>query len=104
MKIKVTILFMLLAALFLVACNSNVTNETAVTEMQVASQIQSNVGSPQLSTNHETMTDEQGAVRVSVTPLNLDETDKENLAFEVAMDTHSVDLSMDLATLGTEIK
>jgi hypothetical protein len=42
--------------------------------------------------------DEQGAVIVEVTPLNLD-TQADNLEFDVAMNTHSVDLSMDLATL-----
>jgi hypothetical protein len=38
---------------------------------------------------------------VAVTPLNLEETDAETLAFEVVMNTHSVDLSMDLASLTT---
>ena len=45
-------------------------------------------------------TDEQGAVVVAVTPLNL-ETDTDTLEFDVAMNTHSVDLSMDLAPLST---
>lgn len=45
-------------------------------------------------------TDEQGAVVVTVTPLNL-ETSTDTLEFDVAMNTHSVDLSMDLAILST---
>jgi len=45
-------------------------------------------------------TDEQGAVVVEVTPLNL-ETPADMLEFDVAMNTHSVDLSMDLAALST---
>ncbi|HLO17553.1 MAG TPA: hypothetical protein VK206_22175 [Anaerolineales bacterium] len=45
-------------------------------------------------------TDEQGAVVFAVTPLNL-ETTADTLEFDVAMNTHSVDLSMDLATLST---
>ena len=44
--------------------------------------------------------DRQGSVTVEVTPLNLD-TSADVLEFDVVMDTHSVDLSMDLATLAT---
>ncbi len=44
--------------------------------------------------------DSQGAVTVIVKPLDL--ADQENeLKFEVALETHSVDLSMDLAALAT---
>lgn len=44
----------------------------------------------------ETLTDEQGAVVVVVTQLDLNDPN-ETLDFEIALDTHSVDLSMDLA-------
>jgi hypothetical protein len=44
--------------------------------------------------------DQQGAVVVEVTPLDLG-TPADTLEFNVAMNTHSVDLSMDLATLAT---
>ena len=44
--------------------------------------------------------DEQGAVVFEVAPLNLG-TPADTLEFEVAMNTHSVDLSMDLAMLST---
>ena len=44
--------------------------------------------------------DEQGAVIFDVTPLNLG-TPADTLNFDVAMNTHSVDLSMDLAALST---
>lgn len=44
--------------------------------------------------------DEQGAVTVVVEPINLD-SPGETLDFEVSMDTHSVDLSMDLTALAT---
>lgn len=47
-----------------------------------------------------TRLDEQGAVIFEVTPLNLG-TSADTLEFDVAMNTHSVDLSMDLATLST---
>lgn len=47
-------------------------------------------------------TDGQGMVTVEVTPLNLgDAADVVTLDFDVAMNTHSVDLSMDLASLAT---
>ena len=45
-------------------------------------------------------TDSQGSVTVKITPLNL-ENPGDTLKFEIAMDTHSVDLSMNLATLAT---
>ncbi len=47
-----------------------------------------------------TRNDQQGAVVVSVTPVNLADS-VEQLEFDVAMETHSVDLSMDLAMLSS---
>lgn len=56
---------------------------------------------PNNSNNGElSRVDEQGAVMFEVTPLNLG-TPADTLEFDVAMNTHSVDLSMDLATLAT---
>lgn len=54
------------------------------------------------SAGNEEMTrvDEQGAVIVQATPLNLG-TPAETLKFDVSLSTHSVDLSMDLAVLST---
>lgn len=46
-------------------------------------------------------TDNQGAVQVAVLPLNLGVADADVLDFEIAMNTHSVDLSMDLAGLAS---
>ena len=54
----------------------------------------------QESNSDMTRLDEQGAVVFEVTPLNLG-TPADTLEFDVAMNTHSVDLSMDLATLST---
>ncbi len=45
--------------------------------------------------------DRQGAVEIAVWPLDLDVQGGDLLAFEVSMNTHSVDLSMDLAPLST---
>ncbi len=47
-----------------------------------------------------TRSDQQGVVTVDVTPLNLSDPSG-NLEFEVALNTHSIDLSMDLAALAT---
>jgi hypothetical protein len=46
------------------------------------------------------LTDSQGAVTVIVKPLDLNSS-KDTLSFEIALETHSVDLSMDLAALAT---
>lgn len=48
----------------------------------------------------EVQLDEQGFVEVTITPLNLNAPD-ETLDFSVGLNTHSVDLSMDLASLAT---
>lgn len=50
--------------------------------------------------SEDTRTDAQGAVTVAVTPVNL-AAPGETLDFSVALDTHSVDLGMDLAALAT---
>jgi hypothetical protein len=55
---------------------------------------------PQADGGDLTRIDQQGAVTVNVTPLNLDNPSNQ-LEFDVALETHSVDLSMDLATLAT---
>ncbi len=47
-----------------------------------------------------TRIDQQGAIIVEVTPLNLG-TPAESLEFDIVLNTHSVDLGMDLATLAT---
>lgn len=65
--------------------------------ISLAAQSQSPEESPG---SFESRLDEQGAIAVEVTPLTLD-TSGEVLTFEVRMNTHSVDLSMDLAALAT---
>ncbi len=52
------------------------------------------------SSESATRSDQQGAVTVTATPLNLDNP-SDQLEFDIALETHSVDLSMDLATLAT---
>jgi len=50
--------------------------------------------------NEQTRMDQQGMVTVEVTPMNFGMLG-DTIIFEVAMNTHSVDLSMDLAQLST---
>jgi len=47
-----------------------------------------------------TRIDEQGAIIFEITPLNL-ASPTDTLEFDIVMTTHSIDLSMDLATLST---
>jgi hypothetical protein len=47
-----------------------------------------------------TRSDQHGSVSIEITPLNLS-APADQLEFDVALSTHSVDLSMDLATLST---
>lgn len=54
----------------------------------------------QTSSQDMTLSDTQGAVTFAVKPDNLSELGDE-LIFEISMNTHSIDLSMDLATLAT---
>lgn len=77
---------LLVTALILAACSA----EAPATEPAPA----------ESGSNSQTRSDGQGAVTVNVTPLNLDNA-SEQLEFDVALETHSVDLSMDLATLAT---
>lgn len=56
---------------------------------------------PEVVKNDLTQVDEQGGiVVVSVTPLNLDQ-QADTINFDISLETHSVDLSMDLAELST---
>ncbi|MBI4733087.1 MAG: hypothetical protein HY781_13365 [Chloroflexi bacterium] len=89
--LSISILFILT----LPACGS------AVTTQPVVPLPTETVPAPMQATTEEiTRADQQGAVIVEVTPLNLDQPGQ-TLDFQVSMNTHSVDLSMDLATLAT---
>ena len=87
---------LLTLTLILVACAPTQTN-TDQADPQFASV--STESSP-ADTGDMTRSDQQGAVTVTVTPLNL-ENPSDQLEFDIALETHSVDLSMDLATLAT---
>jgi hypothetical protein len=77
-----------------------VSSPTAAVPTNSAPPIQTQPAVQGSSSSNASRTDEQGAVTVEVTPTNLDKPG-DTLQFEVSMNTHSVDLSMDLASLAT---
>lgn len=99
MKNKLIVFLLLIVASLLVACGGNsATSEDdsstpVVTENQATLEPGGNSGFPARS-------DEQGSVTFAVVPLNLD-APSETIDFEVTMDTHSVELSWDLAAQST---
>jgi hypothetical protein len=103
MRQTILIPLLLVLVLVLTACGATPAavdvsaDSAAPQEAQLAPASASDKAAPALT---ETLLDEQGAVTVSVRPLNGNQR-AATLDFEVAMNTHSVDLSMDLATLAT---
>jgi len=107
-------LFVLPLSLILAACGSNsvIINDQTEAQPTLVSPTQTPIppteGSeaqpPQVvgpTVQHlPELTDNQGAVTVIVKPIDLGDRDQQ-LKFEVALETHSVDLSMDLADLAT---
>jgi len=85
----------LILSLILAACSATSTPLQTVPQPAAVS-----TEPPQADGGDLTRIDQQGAVTVEVTPLNLDNP-SDQLEFDVALETHSVDLSMDLATLAT---
>ena len=90
-------LTLLLAACAPTQVNSGITTPAGAT---VANNDPAPTNQSDPAENELARTDEQGAVTFAVTPLNLSGP-TDSLEFDVAMNTHSVDLSMDLATLAT---
>lgn len=98
---------LLSVALFLAACTPatatpNPTEPQTAPTVQEQSNVQSGAASPEPAAPVDDLarSDAQGAVTVSVTPLNLTNP-SEQLKFDISLETHSVDLSMDLAALST---
>ena len=73
---------------------------TASVEANPTSTLPSGSAGQPSSTEGLVRMDEQGAVTVEVKPVNLTKPG-ETIEFEVGLNTHSVDLSMDLASLAT---
>jgi len=98
MKRNILLITGLFFAGFLAACGSEPAAQLPV--VAAAEEAANESTAPKEAAVLDTAVDEQGAVTVSVTPVDLEQEVSE-LAFEVVMDTHSVDLSMDLAELAT---
>jgi len=108
------ILLLLFIALVMTACSSDAV--TLLNQPQVKPETIPSIQSPITSTQDSAtqtflpddaqqlqlpeLTDSQGAVTVIVKPLGLDNL-QEKLYFDVTLDTHSLDLKMDLASLAT---
>lgn len=86
---------LLTLTLILAACSTASTSDQTPPQADPVS-----TESNSTSNDSATLSDQQGAVTVEVTPLNLDSA-TDTLDFDIVMDTHSVELSMDLATLAT---
>jgi hypothetical protein len=96
---KLIFLLVVVLGLTLMACGT--TQPRSSTNPGVASAKSQPTSTQQQSiTDDMVRTDSQGAVAFSVQPLNLN-SPGDTLTFEVSMNTHSVDLSMNLATLAT---
>jgi hypothetical protein len=93
---------LLVLSLLLAACSPLQSN--GYKTVPTTAPASSNSNTLPVSTGQEnselTRTDEQGAVTFEVTPVNLSKA-ADSLEFDVSMNTHSVDLSMDLAQLAT---
>ena len=65
-----------------------------------ATPLQTNPRPTSALSDSATRVDEQGAIVIEITPVNLGAS-TDTLEFDVVMNTHSIDLNMDLATLAT---
>lgn len=112
---KIASLFLLAASFLLVACSNASSDQPAAIAAPISqdspaaqpapteSAVENdNQGEPasQFWVEQVPRVDDQGAVIVEITPLNLNNPGN-TLDFQVSLNTHSVDLSMDLAALST---
>ena len=93
---------LLMLSLLIAACSPLQANgdKTVPTTAPTSNNSNTLAASAEQGNSDLTRTDEQGAVTFEVTPLNLSKA-ADSLEFDVSMNTHSVDLSMDLAQLAT---
>ncbi len=98
------LVWVVVLGLILAACSSvqpSIADEAGIVSTVLQpTQTQLSSEQPQLTLSEMVRTDNQGAVEFTVQPLNLD-SPGDSLTFEVSMNTHSVDLGMNLATLAT---
>ncbi|MBI3739209.1 MAG: hypothetical protein HY258_09210 [Chloroflexi bacterium] len=97
-----TLPLLLTLTLILAACApaQASTDPTAPQPASVSTATASPSGNEASTSADLTRSDGQGSVTIDITPLDLSNP-SDTLEFDVAMNTHSVDLSMNLATLAT---
>jgi hypothetical protein len=102
MNRKLTVLtFALLALLWLlVACSPPGDSSTAAQQPPESTQPAAGPSAADGWPDGQVQTSAEGAVTVAITPLNLN-SPANTLQFEVTLNTHSVELDMDLAALST---
>jgi hypothetical protein len=111
MKFRSIVIIVMIAAFLLAACNGQNPSQAPTAEPSIQSEpVQTKpttVPTQEMVATLEvevpanlTKSDAQGAVAMEITPTNL-ENPGDAVIFDVLMDTHSVDLSMDLAQLAT---
>ncbi|MEN6524743.1 MAG: hypothetical protein ABFD14_13565 [Anaerolineaceae bacterium] len=109
MKLRSIVVIATIAASILTACTGQNPSQAPTAEPSIQSgstqseptivPTQENVATQEVDTSANlTKSDAQGAVTMEITPINLGNPG-DAVIFEVLMDTHSVDLSMDLAQL-----
>lgn len=92
---------LLILSVVLAACSATSTPlppSTAAQDDPQPDSVSTDSSSP--SNDSAARIDQQGAIIVEIIPLNLD-APTDTLEFDVVLTTHSIDLSMDLATLST---
>jgi len=95
MKYQSILLLVLVLGLILAGCTGSVAQSSA--SNQTSKPLDSETAQ-QIVLPETTLTDMQGAITVDVTPLNSSSA-RNSLNFSVSLNTHSIDLSMDLASL-----
>lgn len=87
---------LLVLTLVITACTS--VTSSPLPSQPTSDSVSTDSASPEF--DFATRMDDQGAIIFEVTPLNLDQT-TESLEFNIVLTTHSIDLSMDIASTAT---
>jgi len=100
MELKFLSFLIILTGMSVAACSSPATEQVVLDQPAPSGEGQPGQSAAAIAPTWDqaTQVDEQGAVVVEATPLNLNLQDS-TMVFEIVLNTHSVDLSMDLAQL-----
>jgi hypothetical protein len=102
MKLKFLSFLTILTGISVAACSPLATEQVVLDLPAPSGEEQPGQSAAEIAPTWDqaTQVDEQGAIVVEATPLNLN-MQNSTMEFEIVLDTHSVDLSMDLAQLAT---